>query len=247
VVLIHGYKIPSIVFKDVQDRLIAAGFLVLTYDIYGRGYSQAPQDTTLPVYITQLALLMQHIGWDKARIVGLSLGGAIAAGFATEFPNLVDSDVALLASVGNFTDAHPFDASYAVLTHPFFLWIYLLLAKKPTLPPPPKDPLEAIGQLHTLQMIALPHYIHLLALTVRHGPLRGMGPIFANLGKMPIRTLLVHGADDDFVEYRRYFEPALTKYFPKAKVVVLEHGRHELAATHPDEVANALVEFFNSA
>lgn len=50
--------------------------LSLTYisDLYGRGYSDAPQatyDTSL--YVTQLALLMQYIGWDKANIVGVSM------------------------------------------------------------------------------------------------------------------------------------------------------------------------------
>jgi hypothetical protein len=43
-------------------------------DLYGRGYSDAPQvtyDTTL--HTTQLALLMQYVKWDNAFIVGLSM------------------------------------------------------------------------------------------------------------------------------------------------------------------------------
>jgi len=43
-------------------------------DLYGRGYSDAPQttyDTTL--YVTQLALLMQHVKWEKAYLVGVSM------------------------------------------------------------------------------------------------------------------------------------------------------------------------------
>ena len=43
-------------------------------DLYGRGYSDAPwlpYDASL--YTTQLALLMQHIKWERAHIAGLSM------------------------------------------------------------------------------------------------------------------------------------------------------------------------------
>jgi pimeloyl-ACP methyl ester carboxylesterase len=72
-------------------------------DIYGRGYSDAPDESNLPVYITQLALLLQHVSWQKTRIVGLSMGGAIAAALSTQFPKLVDEEIVLVASAGNFT------------------------------------------------------------------------------------------------------------------------------------------------
>lgn len=54
-------------------------FLLYTYpcvsaDLYGRGYSDAPQTTyDAGLYTTQLALLMQHVGWDKACIAGVSM------------------------------------------------------------------------------------------------------------------------------------------------------------------------------
>lgn len=83
--------------------LTSSNFRVLLYDLYGRGYSDAPRttyDTTL--YATQLALLMQHIKWDSARIAGLSMGGAIAAYLSSVFPWLVDGKIALLASTGLF-------------------------------------------------------------------------------------------------------------------------------------------------
>src|ERR1700722_6289466 len=43
-------------------------------DLYGRGYSDAPQTTyDVSLYVTQLALLMQHIKWDQTRLVGVSM------------------------------------------------------------------------------------------------------------------------------------------------------------------------------
>lgn len=62
------------VYQDVAPVLAAKGYRVLLYDLYGRGYSDAPQTThDAALYVTQLALLMQHIRWEKANIVGVSM------------------------------------------------------------------------------------------------------------------------------------------------------------------------------
>ena len=47
---------------------------MINLDLYGRGYSEAP-DTIYnhDLYTTQLALLLQHIRWDSTHIVGLSM------------------------------------------------------------------------------------------------------------------------------------------------------------------------------
>jgi pimeloyl-ACP methyl ester carboxylesterase len=76
-------------------------FLLILLDLYGRGYSDAPQMTYDPnLYTIQLALLMQHLRWDKAAIVGVSMGGGIAAAFTAQFPHLVNDKVVLIASAG---------------------------------------------------------------------------------------------------------------------------------------------------
>lgn len=76
IILIHGLSIPSLIYASVAPSLAQQGFRVLLYDLYGRGYSDALEgkgeyDTTL--YTTQLALLMQRVGWDKAGVVGVSM------------------------------------------------------------------------------------------------------------------------------------------------------------------------------
>jgi pimeloyl-ACP methyl ester carboxylesterase len=43
-------------------------------DLYGRGYSDAPEITyDASLYATQLALLMQHVKWSQAHIAGVSM------------------------------------------------------------------------------------------------------------------------------------------------------------------------------
>jgi pimeloyl-ACP methyl ester carboxylesterase len=82
IILIHGLSIPSLVYRDVAPILASKGYRILLYDLYGRGYSDAPQtvyDTSL--YATQFALLMQHVGWERAGVVGVSMVSISRFGF----------------------------------------------------------------------------------------------------------------------------------------------------------------------
>ncbi|ETW75340.1 Alpha/beta hydrolase [Heterobasidion irregulare TC 32-1] len=104
VVLIAGLSMPSLIKSLLVPHLTSNGFRVLLYDLYGRGYTEAPcasevkYDTEM--YVTQLALLLGHVGWDKAAIVGSSVGGGIAIAFSAHFPQMVDGKVGLIGSCG---------------------------------------------------------------------------------------------------------------------------------------------------
>ncbi len=73
---------------------------ILLFDLYGRGYSDSPgtnHDEAL--FTTQLALVMDHVGWHSAVIVGKSLGGAIAASFASYFPQRTEKLILVAPAV----------------------------------------------------------------------------------------------------------------------------------------------------
>lgn len=70
------------------------------YDLWGRGYSQAPAVTyDEALYASQLAMLLQKVGWDKTDVIGLSLGGAIATSFTTFYPEMVNK-IVLISPAG---------------------------------------------------------------------------------------------------------------------------------------------------
>jgi len=70
--------------------------LTLTSDLYGRGYSAAPDPTVYrydsSLYIAQVLLCLQSatLKWRHFTLIGYSLGGAIAADFASYLPNMLD-------------------------------------------------------------------------------------------------------------------------------------------------------------
>ncbi len=100
-VCIHGLTTPSFVWRGMTRALALAGYRVLTYDLYGRGYSsrpKGPQDRRF--FLTQLNELLAREGvGDDLTVVGYSMGGAIAATFAATYPDRVHQLV-LLAPAG---------------------------------------------------------------------------------------------------------------------------------------------------
>jgi pimeloyl-ACP methyl ester carboxylesterase len=88
-VLIHGLTTPSAVWADVARDLGDTGYRVLVYDLYGRGYSDAPQGAqTKEFFLTQLDDLLADQGLQEdLTLVGYSMGGAIATAFAAREPH----------------------------------------------------------------------------------------------------------------------------------------------------------------
>jgi pimeloyl-ACP methyl ester carboxylesterase len=93
VVLIHGFSVPYYIYDPTVPDLVANGFSVLRYDLYGRGYSDRPEtDYSLDLYLTQLTQLLDHLALDQPlHIIGLSQGAPVAAAFANRNPDQVET------------------------------------------------------------------------------------------------------------------------------------------------------------
>jgi len=84
VVLIHGATIPFYAWDAQVPALLDAGFRVLRYTQFGRGYSDRPEvDYGRALYQRQLGDLLEALRIDGPIVlVGVSFGGALAATFA---------------------------------------------------------------------------------------------------------------------------------------------------------------------
>ncbi len=100
-VLVHGLTTPNYVWDALIPRLSMMGFRILTYDLYGRGYSDRAggrQDCDFFLMQLEDLLIDQGIGEDFS-LLGYSMGGAIAACFAARHPESIDRLI-LLAPTG---------------------------------------------------------------------------------------------------------------------------------------------------
>jgi len=108
-VLIHGLASPQIAMEGLAEGLGKMGYRVLTYDLYGRGLSDAPlARQSRAFFLQQLAeLLAEQQVEEEITFVGYSMGGAIATAYAAENPHRINR-VILVASAGVVTNESGF-------------------------------------------------------------------------------------------------------------------------------------------
>ncbi|KAJ7260477.1 Alpha/Beta hydrolase protein [Mycena haematopus] len=212
IVLIHGLSVPALIWGPIVPPLIAAGHRVLLYDLYGRGYSAAPvgaaYDTQL--YVTQLALLLQHLGWEKTRVGGVSMGGAIAAAFVATFPALVEREIVLVACAG-LLQASDLPRTAKVMSSPLvqaltanhFISIlciqtqaYLQRLASRTDQATSETQEASLRELVRIQSAHLPGFNRAVSSSLRAGPVTGMRWAFESERWNGKRVLLLHGTAD---------------------------------------------------
>jgi pimeloyl-ACP methyl ester carboxylesterase len=99
VVLIHGYTDNARDWVPLVPYLSKRFHLILV-DLRGHGRSSKPDCCyTLPDFAYDIVLLLDHLGVEKADIVGHSLGSIIAQTFAENWPERTDK-VVLISSTG---------------------------------------------------------------------------------------------------------------------------------------------------
>lgn len=106
VLLIHGIGDSSVAWDSVFNQL-TRNFTVLAPDLLGHGGSAHPRaDYSVPGFANGMRDLMVTLGFDRATVVGHSLGGGIAGQFAYQYPHLVERLI-FVAAGGVGTQVNP--------------------------------------------------------------------------------------------------------------------------------------------
>lgn len=108
-VLVHGYATPYNLYDKVFESLVADGYKVLRYDLFGRGLSDRPKVTYTPEFFAkQLDELTDKLLPDESFILfGTSMGGTITTTFSALHPKKVKKLI-LLAPAGMDSFKAPF-------------------------------------------------------------------------------------------------------------------------------------------
>lgn len=91
VVLLHGIGGSLYDWRHLLGPL-SAGRRVLAIDLLGAGESEIPEDEdfTLPAQARRVRGLLDHLGVERATLIGNSYGGGIALRFAQDWPGRLD-------------------------------------------------------------------------------------------------------------------------------------------------------------
>ena len=91
-ILMHGLLMDSVMNRGLARRFVKAGFQVVLLDLLGHGNSSKPTDPRehrIDFYGAQALACMDHLGFDKAMMGGVSLGAITTLDAAARAPERI--------------------------------------------------------------------------------------------------------------------------------------------------------------
>ncbi|KAH3756841.1 alpha/beta hydrolase [Pelomyxa schiedti] len=259
VLCIHGLTQPSFVFDYIKEVLVAAGFRVVLFDLYGRGNSDSPPETyDDALFVGQAVRLLDHLHIAKATVIGFSLGGAITASLCLHHPSRIER----LVFIG--TAGMPFDMRWSAWLYSWLMytpligpWVFNTYGKDAML-----SRLRTYGLSNDFKNLPPDELSHKLlhytewAITEKDGflnafystmcyfPLQKLSPAFASIPKST-PVLVIWGAQDQTVPPQKPVA-ALRTLVPHATVHVIEDAGHTVLLEKPDIVNGLILSFLQS-
>lgn len=244
VVLVHGFSVPYFIWDPTFDFLTGAGFRVLRYDLFGRGYSDRPRVRyDIDLFCRQLRELLDTLGFEVIYLIGLSMGGPISASFTVRYPLRVKKLV-LIDPAG----ARPVTLVRILkgATSPGFGELAFGLFGSGQMARSVKtdfyDPanIKAFVNQYMVQM-KYKGFMRAILSTVRNGMLGDFSSTFSEVGNQDTPTMLLWGRDDKTVPFTHSKD--ILAAIPQAHLHAFDHCGHLPHYEKPDEVNPLLSEF----
>ena len=228
VVLVHGFSTPYHTWDATFDALIEAGFRVLRYDLYGRGYSDRPNTAyNADLFDRQLLDLLSALNVDKpVDLIGFSMGGAIIVIFADRHPAKVHK-IGLIDTTG-FPPKQTFAAKLgqAPVVGELLTCLYCR---------PEKYPERARSQMR------YKGFRRALLSTVRHGPLSDLAETYRRVGEQKRPVLLIWGREDQTIPFDTH--KRVEETIPHLEFHAIDEAGHGPHGERPELVNPILIEF----
>lgn len=244
VVLVHGFSVPYFIWEPTFQALCEAGFWVLRYDLFGRGTSDRPLVRyDLDLFTRQLDGLLDVLGFKETiSVVGLSMGGVIAAAFAGERLDRV----ARLGLIDPAGFPIGYSLGFRLLRLPLVGEVLLNLAGTENLENSmasdfynPKH-IRAFIEQYRPQM-AYKGFRRALLSTLRARVLEDGREVYQMVGESGLPTLLVWGEEDTTVPFKHH--KTLLEWIPQAEFHPIPASGHIPHYEKPEVVGPLLAAF----
>jgi len=244
VVLIHGILTPSSVWEGVVNALVQAGNEVITYDLYGRGYSERldfPHNEQL--YNEQLHNLLESLEITKPiDLIGYSLGGGIAVSFTSFYPNKVKK-LGLIAPAG-FMSEMPLVARIAKLPLVGKYLTHLLIPRftiKRQEQAFQQGKISSEALYNIKQQFSYKGTVESFLSTDKHYPYNSLKTAYDSVGKTSIPVLLIWGQNDDLMLHK--FSEKVLQAIPTADFHSIPNASHSITYVQSEIVGEILKDF----
>ena len=246
VVLVHGFSTPSIVWKGIIPYLTDAGYDVIAYDHYGRGFSARPKvDYTKNFYISTLLELIDYLKIEqKVHLIGYSMGGPIVGYFTRENPNKVES-VNFIAPAGYMFKRNskpnfylkilsiPFVSKYISIVFPSLMYGGGSSIELTTEEDENRLSQDELNKIYKEQM-KYEGFTRSLLSTAKNFNLFNTQKMYQELGEMKINASVIWGNADEIVPFDGL--SYLKTDYPNINFEVIENGHHDITYALPSIV-----------
>ena len=244
VVLVHGFSVPYFIFDLTFDFLTKAGFRVLRYDLIGRGFSDRPQTAyDIDLFVRQLRDLLAALHLTRVSLLGLSMGGVIAATFVNQHPQVVDKFILIDPAGAKRVTLSPL---LEALKMPIFgelaLGLFGNAALVKGIASDVFDP-KLVDHFQAQYKIQMQYkgFKQAILSTMRNKMLDSFSETYASVGKMKKPTLLIWGKNDTTTPFENSAE--ILKAMPHAEFHAIENCGHIPHYEKPEIVNRVLLEF----
>ena len=247
VVLVAGYSIDMSSFDVTASALAAAGFRVLRYDHYGRGWSDRPPLRYGPdLYQQQLLSLLDAVGFrGPVDLVAVSMGGAVAARFTVLDP----ARVRRLVLVSPYGLPQDLPLMARLIRVPWLGEYLMALAGDSILKK--RLPGNVVRARDAQQMerrfaaqMEYRGYKRALLSTMRHFMTLDCTSLYEDLGRLDTPVLLLWGTEDAVVPYA--FADRIQAAVPQARFLPLPGLGHNPFLESDDQVTPRVLEFLTA-
>ena len=236
-VFVHGFTLDTRMWDDQWD-VFAEKYRVVRYDVRGFGRSDLPA-AAYANYI-DLDAVVQYLGLERPHVVGLSMGGGIAADYAANFPDGLRSLTLIDSTLGGYAFPETFRSGVtafgpiakergvkaaidAWVAHPFFA--------------PAAEQPSVLSRLN--EIVGGYHGYAWTATTVLQE--QPVTPTAEALDKVKVPTLVIVG-ERDIPEFREVAKH-MADNIKGARLVVIPNAGHMSNMEAPELVNAAILDF----
>ncbi|MBT3702025.1 MAG: alpha/beta hydrolase [Alphaproteobacteria bacterium] len=249
-VMVHGLSTPSFVWKGLLKHMTDAGLRVLTYDLYGRGWSDRPDaDNNAEFFDRQLVeLLKSQKVSGPVNLVGYSMGGAVAVNYTANHPDAV-TRLALFAPAGYPDPKGVTTKMIGMMNMPIFGdWFMTIIGRKLMMrgmsAPHNQGPIIPDIVARYKEQISYKGFLRSMVSTMRHFPLTTLQTQYEVVGKQGLPVAAIWGDQDSVVPV---WQADLVKNaVPHLQLHVIKGGYHSVPFINTDESGPILATFLTS-
>jgi pimeloyl-ACP methyl ester carboxylesterase len=245
IVLIPGATLPFFVWDPIVDQLVEAGFRVLRFDLFGRGYSDRPNLRNDPAFFNkQIKELLNALQVKvPVHLMGIASGGLTSVLYTDQYPNDVSS-LTLICTEG--LGATPFIVRLFQIpvVSDYIVDISgdkLLLDRLNNYS---EDPAIVNDLRNRFRLsIHIKGFKRSFLSLLRNMPIWSAAPVYTRVGQLRIPTLIVWGNQDHITPVA--MAKPVHEAMPHAELHLLESG-HLPQYEHPKLFTPILLDFLRS-